>query len=1305
MEIHRAKYCDRPLNLVLLLLIVLVGWSGCQSNNRADSASSEHRAKIFHLIQDSNEIRIVGEGESEPVLVQKVESDFRPYIHPIMAPGTEVALTQLSPGHHTHQTGLYWGFTRVNGTGATAEEIQEWFYRPDKPREIQNKIGRDFFHHPDGEYWKKISAEVIHEKGTEVKWNTVYHILDETGNPILKETQTWTFAERGGKYFLDLEWTGEAITDIVINEFDYGGLFLRMPWRETAEAEVVNAARQKDMQAAGQRAMWVDVGMEINGLDQWGHIALFDHKENPGFPQPWRVDGQFGVGSAVSAKGAISIPKGEVLMYQYQVVAYTGELDDMEMDSLWGDYVGDQGMYNTASLWDIARQEGFEAEFLSPEKAVAAMTIENGYEVNVFASEPMISQPMAFCWDDKGRMWLAENRDYESRGDGFSNSGDSRIIILEDQDRDGQADSRKVFMEGIPFPSALAVGHGGVFIGAPPHLLFVPNKDDQADTDHIEILLTGWGIRDRHETINSLFWGPDGWLYGLEGFATPSNIRKPDEGARLYKPGDSFPKDIMDHEGTYLDGGVWRYHPLRKDFEVVAHGFSNPWGIDYNSKGELFITACVIPHLFQIFNGGFYHRQGGQHINPHVYEDIQTIVDHRHRSAHGGARIYQSDAFPSDQHGRIFMANIHDHAVLSDVLTADGSGYTASHGASFLEANNAQFVGFSMEIGPAGNLFVLDWHDADICGSSVLHKNTGRVYRITPVKSKARNWPGRYDDLEQNSDLELAQLQESRSDWHARRSRIILQYRASVAGIDPEAIRYLTDLLENSDNEDIRLRALWTLKVTANVGQDQLISFLADDAPYIRAWAARFLMEDRQPSPKVLQALINVAKNEPSPVVRLELAGALQRMEGNERWELARTLTRYAEDANDRNIPYMLWFGIEPMVVDQHGDALLLAQSSRIPSISRKIARRLVDGDKLAELVTVIASQPANSEQLLTGMLEGLEGHSDIQAPSNWEAAYKDIKGNQSYGAIADKISQRFGDVESTQNLLATLYDPDTTPEELYYVIGVLADQKNAELQELLPDLLENKELQMVVIQAIGSYDDIRLGEALFKKYPELDEAKKQAAILTLSSRPVYGRLILEGLKDGKLKRSDIPTYAVLQLRSVLGNGFVEVWGPIDNVSNKVSRELQKYQTLLTEEAIASGSPDAGKLVFQKTCGVCHRMNGEGGEIGPDLTGSNRTNTVYLLSNILDPSAELQDAYKLVVITTQDGRTYSGNIVQESDRNLTLRVIGQAPVIINQSQILNQTVSEKSMMPEGLLENLTDEEVIDLFAFMQKLEF
>ena len=313
--------------------------------------------------------------------------------------------------------------------------------------------------------------------------------------------------------------------------------------------------------------------------------------------------------------------------------------------------------------------------------------------------------------------------------------GDSRILILEDTDRDGVADSRKVFLEGIPFPAAIAVGFDGLFLGAPPNLLFVPdrNDDDRADMSDIEVRLTGWGILDRHETINSLHWGPDGWLYGLQGFATPSKIRKPQGKGRIYKPKEPFPADLLSGEGIDIDGGVWRYHPTKDVFEVVAHGFSNPWGVDYDARGQLFISACVIPHLWHVIPGGIYHRQGGQHFNPYVYSDIKTIADHRHRSAHGGARVYQSDAFPESQRGRIFMANMHEHAVLSDVLVRKGSGFTAQHGHDFLMANNAQWIGFSLEIGPDGAVYVLDWHDGDICGNDVLHQETGRIYRIAPA--------------------------------------------------------------------------------------------------------------------------------------------------------------------------------------------------------------------------------------------------------------------------------------------------------------------------------------------------------------------------------------------------------------------------------------------------------------------------------------------------------------------------------------------------------------------------------------------
>src|SRR5690606_28968938 len=183
--------------------------------------------------------------------------------------------------------------------------------------------------------------------------------------------------------------------------------------------------------------------------------------------------------------------------------------------------------------------------------------------------------------------------------------------------------------------------------------------------------------------------------------------------------------------------------------------------------------------LWHVIPGGLYHRQGGQHYNPYAYDDIKTIADHRHRSAHGGLRVYQSDAFPPSQQGRLFMANIHEHGVLSDVVKRAGSGFTAQHGDEFAMANNAQWVGFSMEVGPDGALYVLDWHDGDICGTDVLNEETGRIFRISAEKSLAENFPDRYSDLTKLTDARLVELQTSKSDWHARRARVILQGRAA----------------------------------------------------------------------------------------------------------------------------------------------------------------------------------------------------------------------------------------------------------------------------------------------------------------------------------------------------------------------------------------------------------------------------------------------------------------------------------------------------------------------------------------------
>ena len=858
--------------------------------------------------EQAGTISVFRDGGSTALLTQNARPDFRPYLHPIAAPDGKGVLTEYSPGHHKHQTGLYWGFTRVNG--------------------------RDYFHNPAGDYWRRVSASVLEAAGPEVRWQTVYELLDATGAAVLTETQRWSMRERNGRFELDLTWRGEASTTVTIGKYDYGGLFLRMPWREGIAGEVVNAARQRDERAEGQRAMWVDVGMQVEGRTDLAHVAIFDHPDNGGYPQTWRVDGQLGVGSARSRAGDWTIARGETEVIRHRFVIYTGTLNDVEMTNAWTEYSGNRSTYSTAALWGIAQREGREAQFLDPQQAVAAMTTVDGYKVNAWAAEPMLTQPMAFCWDDRGRLWIAENRDYESRVAGFSNAGNSRILILEDTDRDGVADSRKVFLEGVPFPAAIAVGFDGLFLGAPPNLLFVPDRDgdDKADVANIEVRLTGWGIRDRHETINSLHWGPDGWLYGLQGYATPSKIRKPQGKGRLYKHKEPFPEDILSGDGVDINGGVWRYHPTKDAFEVVAHGFSNPWGVDYDAKGQLFISACVIPHLWHVIPGGIYHRQGGQHFNPYVYSDIKTIADHRHRSAHGGARVYQSDAFPASQRGRIFMANIHEHAVLSDVLVPKGSGFTAHHGDDFMMANNAQWIGFSVEIGPDGALYVLDWHDGDICGQDVLHQESGRIYRIAPARSLAAAWEGRYADLRTLTDAQLVDLQTSRSDWHARRARVILQGRAAGRKLKPDTHQKLQELFRSKVDGDTRLRAMWALHVTGGWTPDALIQVLADPDDHVRAWAIQLLTEDRAPAPGALAKFAQLARDDRSPVVRLYLASALQRLTHADRWSIASELMMHAEDAADHNLPKMIWLGVEPLVNENPALALDHASRGRIPA-------------------------------------------------------------------------------------------------------------------------------------------------------------------------------------------------------------------------------------------------------------------------------------------------------------------------------------------------------------------------------------
>ncbi len=612
------------------------------------------------------------------------------------------------------------------------------------------------------------------------------------------------------------------------------------------------------------------------------------------------------------------------------------------------------------------------APFLKPAEAVAKMAIPDGFEVSVFASEPDIAEPIAFCFDDRGRLWVAENFNYRTRRD-HTDDPVSRIQILEDTDGDGVFDKKKTFTDKLTFTSGMACGFGGVFVGSPPNLTFIPDADgDDRPDGPPQILLDGWGINDRHETLNSFIWGPDGWLYGCHGVFTQS---------RVGHVGDT------DAERQFIDGGIWRYHPTRKTFEIFARGLSNPWGFDFDDHGQGFATCCVIPHLFHVVQGGVYHKQSNPHVNPYIYDDIKTIRDHTHLSAHGGARFYLADAFPEKYRGRLFMCNIHEHAVLTDIMEPRGSSFIGKHGDDFMPTNDLAWVGFSVEIGPEGGVYILDWHDTDICGNAIKFPNSGRVYRIMPSGADRVARP----NLRSLSDSELVDLQTHANDWYVRQSRTLLQSRAAAGTLNQSLVHSkLNDLFQTSSTSPARLRAMWALQVTGGLDPKRLVSLLSHDDQYVRGWAIQFLCDESDVNAfqdagdaaasvvnkDVLETFASLATDDPSPIVRLYLASAVQRLPYADRWPILEGLVAHGEDVDDNNLPRMYWFALEPMVPGNPSKALELAATGKIPALPEFVARRMVTGDAAAATDSARSStQKPDWQKTIQKVAPGFEVH------------------------------------------------------------------------------------------------------------------------------------------------------------------------------------------------------------------------------------------------------------------------------------------------------------------------------------------
>ena len=951
-------------------------------------------------------------------------------------------------------------------------------------------------------------------------------------------------------------------------------------------------------------------------------------------------------------------------------------------------------------------------EPLVPQKAAETMRVPEGFRVQLFASEPDVMQPIGFCIDDRNRLWVAEAYNYPHHG---TRPGD-RIVILEDVDGDGQHDQRTVFYEGLNYVSGIEVGFGGAWVMSPPFMYFIPDRDgDDVPDSEPKVLLDGFGNHaNAHNMANGFAWGPDGWLYATHGRTNWSMIGK---------PGDP------EERRRRFDGGVWRYHPVRHVWEPVADGTTNPWGIDWNDYGDAFICNCVNPHLFQVIPGAHYEPWRGRKSSEFAYQRIGTIADHLHfvglgnvrnglgsdaeddaggGHAHCGTMIYLGDMFPSRYRNQLFTNNIHGRRVNNDLLRMEGSGYVASHGEDLMRSEDPWFMGVTLAYGSGGEVYVSDWSDTGECHSTKnTRRHTGRIYRLTFGGNEVA--PVNLSELTID---ELVELQLHDNDWYVRHARRLLHEKSTSGESMTAASERLRQILNSKRPVPKRLRAFWTLWVLEDVDEPLLVELLADKSEFIQQWAIRLSCEGGLPSETIQRELERLAEGSPSSRIRLELASALQRLPVSSRWKIATRLADHGEDRDDANIPLMLWYGIQPLVHEDLSQFASLASRTKLSRVRENMARRMMAVPDRSHALAVLleemnAADISVKRDLLSGILIGLEGQRKTEMPEVWPDVYKAVMKSEDSEAcqLAIRLAIQFEDAAAVQSLRDLAEDSTASLEMRRVALESLINARVSGFGDLLRSLLNETSLRDLVLRGLANQESEETTDRILQLYRSLSPEHRQIALNTLAARRKSADRLLQAMESEQIAPSEMTAFTARQIRSLgddaLTKRLRETWGEVRESSRDRLKQIEQLAKGLTETSLAAADHAQGKQLFAKHCGTCHRFFGEGGQVGPDITGAQRNNVKYLLENMVDPSASVSKDFRMQIARTTDGRVVTGLLESRSDQTLTL-VNATERIVLPLDEIEELKESEVSVMPAGLLDPLTERQIRDLIGYLQK---
>jgi putative membrane-bound dehydrogenase-like protein len=959
------------------------------------------------------------------------------------------------------------------------------------------------------------------------------------------------------------------------------------------------------------------------------------------------------------------------------------------------------------------------AQALSPEEALKHFKTAEGFDVELFAAEPLVRQPVTITFDDRGRMWVIQYLQYPNPAglrpvevDRYLRTkydrvpeppphgpqGKDKITILEDTDGDGRVDRAKDFVTGLNLASALALGNGGVYVGQAPYLLFYPdrNRDDVPDGDP-EVLLSGFGMEDAHAVVNSLQFGPDGWLYGAQGSTVTADIR-----------------------GIGFQQGIWRYHPATRRFELFSEGGGNTWGLDFDRHGNA-IAGTNFGHsvcLHQV-QGGYYVKGFAKHgplHNPYTYGYFEHVTHAGHVGGHVtcGGIVYQGGDFPDAFHDAYIGPNLLSNAVYWSAIEPDGSTFKTRFVGTLLETDDVWFRPIDCLAGPDGALYVADWYDRranHVIPEDTWDKSNGRIWRVVRRGAK----PPKEINLAALPTDRLVDRLESPNAWHRREARRILSERR-----DPTSLPHLRRLLAG-DNEQLALEGLWALYTSGGFDEETVLSSLVHASVDVRAWTVRIIGDERRAPPREVQnRLVQMAEKDPSPTVRSQLAASAKRLPAADGLAIVDKLMRRAEDGSDPHIPLLIWWAIEDKassdpdrVLKLFADGQLwlfpIAEKTVVERLARRFLAERTDGG-YAACARLLALAPRSEDlgRMLTAIDQDFSGRPLDEVPPPLAATVAQLWKQDGASPIVTRFALRMGSREAYESALARMMDP-AEPQKVRTSLITAVGQ--AGRHDALPGLLalldeaspEGDAVRSSALAALAHYVDPSIGTKVLARYGDFSAPLRASAIALAAGRAPWSFALVDAVESGAVDPKDV---SIERLRAMLAHDDARLARAIERRWGKIRPatpgEKMSYVPVLGRVLNAGeGNLENGHQLYMKHCGVCHTLHGEGQKIGPDLTAADRKNRDALLIGILDPSGTIRPEFVSQTAVLNDGRVLTGLIVESTDDEITIVDAKQQKTTISRDEIDQLQPSETSLMPERLLETLAEQEVRDLFRYLQ----